>query len=245
MVSTSGSKAVAIQPSSASEAPRSSQDRRSRARTSSTSSARSCDRIHHRWPGSTCCSRCQVSGSLSEPRSSRRAAPGPARSTAGAAQVGACTPLVIDPIGTSFGSKPGHSSLNIVAADPAVQQRHPVGALRQPQAHVGHVELRRVVLGAERDDPVQRHPGQQPRVRSRRPARCRSSACTISTGNRSMPAGTGVWVVNTVRDRTTASAVSKSSPASMPARGSARRRGIRRGPRSCGRPRARAAPRPR
>ncbi len=36
--------------------------------------------------------------------------------------------------------------------------------------------------------------------------------CTISTGNRSIPAGTGVWVVNTVLDRTTVSAVSKSRP---------------------------------
>ena len=38
---------------------------------------------------------------------------------------------------------------------------------------------------------------------------------TISTGNRSIPAGTGVCVVNTVDDRTTVSAVSKSSPASI------------------------------
>ena len=41
---------------------------------------------------------------------------------------------------------------------------------------------------------------------------------TISTGNRSMPAGTGVCVVNTVDDRTTVSAVSKSSPASISSR---------------------------
>ena len=34
----------------------------------------------------------------------------------------------------------------------------------------------------------------------------------MSIGNRSMPAGTGVWVVNTVLERTTVSAVSKSSP---------------------------------
>ena len=33
-----------------------------------------------------------------------------------------------------------------------------------------------------------------------------------------MPAGTGVWVVNTVDERTTVSAVSKSSPASISSR---------------------------
>src|ERR1700712_3306202 len=34
----------------------------------------------------------------------------------------------------------------------------------------------------------------------------------MSTGKRSMPAGTGVWVVNTVPARTVASASSKESP---------------------------------
>ena len=84
-----------------------------------------------------------------EPASSR-----PSSSHSGAAQVGPCTPLVIEPIGTSAGSNPGHSSSNMLAADPPVQLRHPVGALGQPQAHVGHVEHRRVVLGAEGEDPV-------------------------------------------------------------------------------------------
>ena len=46
-------------------------------------------------------------------------------------------------------------------AHPAVQQRYAVGALRQPQAHVRHVELGRVVFGAERDDPAGRHARQQ------------------------------------------------------------------------------------
>ena len=41
---------------------------------------------------------------------------------------------------------------------------------------------------------------------------------TISTGNRSMPAGTGVCVVNTVLERTTVSAVSKSSPSVISSR---------------------------
>ena len=86
-----------------------------RARTSLTNCSRSCERIHHRCPGSTCCSRSHSAGShtagapgRSPPDSSR-----PSSSHCGAAQVGACTPLVIEPIGTSDGSKPGHSSLNI------------------------------------------------------------------------------------------------------------------------------------
>ena len=107
------------------------------------------------------------------------------------------------------GVEAGPQFVEHVPADPAVQQRHPVGALRQPQAHVRHVELRRIVLGAER---------QHARPAGRRAAagsadRRRSSGRTMSIGNRSMPAGTGVWVVNTVLARTTVSAVSKSRPA--------------------------------
>ncbi len=67
------------------------------------------------------------------------------------------------------------------AADLAVQQRDAVGALREPEAHHGHVEDAGVaaleVLGAERQDPVERHAGQ-------RAAGCRSTA-------RSGRAGTG------------------------------------------------------
>ena len=69
-------------------------------------------------------------------------------------------------------------------AHPAVQQRDAVGPLRQPQTHVGHVELRRVVLGAERDDAVQRHARQQhadsPSAARRR--RRRSSAAPSRPG---------------------------------------------------------------
>ena len=170
MVSTSGSKAVAIQPNSASDAPRSSQDRRSRARTSSISS---CAQLRADPPQ---VSRVDLLQPLPRRGLAQRAeillpiSSRPSSIHCGAAHVGACTPLVIEPIGTSLVSKPGHSSLNMCAADPAVQQRHPVGALRQPQAHVRHVELRRVVLGAERDDAVQRDAGQQPGVRARRAA---------------------------------------------------------------------------
>ena len=42
------------------------------------------------------------------------------------------------------------------AADVPVQLADAVGALPQPQAHVRHVELRRVLLGAEREQLVQR-----------------------------------------------------------------------------------------
>ncbi|CKR53039.1 Uncharacterised protein [Mycobacterium tuberculosis] len=44
-----------------------------------------------------------------------------------------------------------------------MQQRDAVGPLRQPQAHVCHVEFGRIVLGAQRDDAVGRQPRQQPR----------------------------------------------------------------------------------
>lgn len=48
--------------------------------------------------------------------SSARPAPicrAPSRNTSGATQVGACTPLVTEVIGTSEGSKPGQSPANI------------------------------------------------------------------------------------------------------------------------------------
>jgi hypothetical protein len=45
-----------------------------------------------------------------------------------------------------------------VPADVAVQLAHAVGALPQPQAHVRHVELARVVLRAQREELLHRHP---------------------------------------------------------------------------------------
>ena len=148
-------------------------------RTSSTSSDRSCDRIHHRCPGSTSCSRSQTPGSLneSEPASSR-----PSCNHCGAAQVRACTPLVIDPIGTSSGSNPVPQLVEHGPAHAAVQQRDAVGPLRQPQPHVRHVELGRIVLGAERDDPFRRHARQQ-RAPSPSPGGRRSSAAPSRSGS--------------------------------------------------------------
>ena len=42
-----------------------------------------------------------------------------------------------------------------------MQERHTVGALRQPQPHMSHVERGGVVLRAQGDDAVHRHTGQQ------------------------------------------------------------------------------------
>ena len=92
------------------------------------------------------------------------------------------------------------------AADHAVQLGDAVGALREPEAHHGHVEHRRVaavvVLGAEREDAVDRDA-------RRRRCRRRSTARSGRSGKRSMPAGTGVCVVKTVPARETSSAASK------------------------------------
>ncbi len=158
MVSTFGSNAVEIQPNSASDAPRSSHERRNRRRTSSTSSARSCERIHHRWPGVDLLQP-QPDAGVAE-----RVRPGQL-----AAQL---QPLRRRP-GTrvnAVGDRPDRHLVRVESgpqlvehgpAHPAVQQRDTVGALRQPQAHVGHVEFRRIVLGAEREDPGGRYARQQ------------------------------------------------------------------------------------
>ena len=71
--------------------------------------------------------------------------------SAGSVQVGACTPFVIDVIGTSSASKPGQSVAEHAAADLAVQLRDAVRALREPQAHDGHVEGARRRIGAGLD----------------------------------------------------------------------------------------------
>ena len=128
--------------------------------------------------------------------------------TSRAIQVGPWTPLVIDVIGTSASSKAGHRPLNMPRRHVAVQLGDAVGALGEAEAHHRHVEdaglAAVVVLGAEREHPVDGD--------ARASASCRrSTAATSSRGNRSMPAGTGVWVVKTVPARETSSAVSKSS----------------------------------
>ena len=93
-------------------------------------------------------------------------------------------------------------------ADLAVQGADAVDPLRQPHAHDGHVEHLRVAagegLGAERQHPVRRQ---------RRVAPCPLNwRATRSRLNRSIPAGTGVCVVNTVPARHISRASSKVRP---------------------------------
>ena len=150
MVSTSGSKTESVQPSSASVSPALQRrgahagggSRRPAARAASRRTrpqvavADAVDRRPTPAPS--------VERRRRRPRARRgRGSRGPSRS-------GACTPLVIELIGTSVGSKPGHRPANMLPADVAVQLGDAVGPLAEPQAHVGHVEDRRVVLGAER-----------------------------------------------------------------------------------------------
>ena len=100
-------------------------------------------------------------------------------------QVGACTPLVIEVIGTSASSKAGHSPLNIPRLTLAVQLRDAVGALREPEAHHRHVEdagvAALVVLGAEREDPVDRYAG--------RPALCAAEVLLDQVAREPVDAG--------------------------------------------------------
>ena len=111
IVSTSGSSAVSIQPSSASAAPRLRHERFSRTRASSTSRARSC-RLTDQMSVPEILSTAAQNASVS---SESESAPCASASsiTSRATQVGACTPLVIDPIGTSASSNAGHRPLNI------------------------------------------------------------------------------------------------------------------------------------
>ena len=138
--------------------------------------------------------------------SSVRSAPiwrAPSRNTSGATQVGAWTPLVTEVIGTSSGSKPGQSPANISRLTWPCSRETPLARWAEPQAHHGHVEEVRA------------------RRRGRSPCRgCRTRSTSIrgssasgpkwratsSRSKRSMPAGTGVWVVKTVPARTASSA---------------------------------------
>ena len=144
MVSTSSSSTSSIQVSSAPEAPRWRQDSRSRRLVSVTSRG------------------AELAADLPQPRGvgGRGAPESPSSETSRATQVGACTPLVIEPIGTSAVSKPGPQPGEHLAADLAVQHGNAVDPLGEPHAHHGHVEHvrvpARVGLRAEREHPVQR-----------------------------------------------------------------------------------------
>ena len=121
--------------------------------------------------------------------------------------MGACTPLVIDPIGTSASSKAGHRPLNMPRLTSPCSTETPLArwASRKP------------ITAMLKTD------GSPPSKSSVPSARIRSTGtpgvapaspkyCSTSVrGNRSMPAGTGVCVVNTVDARPISSAVSMSS----------------------------------
>ena len=168
----------------------------------------------------------------------RGRAPRQRRGSRCATQVGACTPLVTEPIGTSAVSNPGHRPGEHLPADRAVQLAHAVHPLGQPHAHHGHVEH-----GSGH------RPGRSPR-RAPGPGRtaapgpplappnCRS---TSSRANRSMPAGTGVWVVNTVPARHQLQRLVEAQPGPRQLADPLQAEEARRGPRWCGTPRAAGA----
>jgi hypothetical protein len=110
IVSTSGSKTEEVQPSSASEAPRCSHESCRRRRTSPTSRSRRTRRVCQIERSATFAMSSQPCASVVRELPISRSA---SSNTSRATQVGACTPLVTDEIGTSVGSKPGHRPLNI------------------------------------------------------------------------------------------------------------------------------------
>ena len=160
MVSTSGSRAESIQPSSADAAPRLRHDLRSRIRTSSTNFARSSRLVAQR----------SVAGILSTTSHSS----GSSLSVSAPSLFGQLEHLATHPGGgvhavgdrrdRHLGLVEGRpEAVEHAAADLAVQQRDAVGALGQTETHHGHVEhaavAALVVLGAEAQDPVGRHAG--------------------------------------------------------------------------------------
>lgn len=137
MVSTSGSRASSIQPSSAVPAPRCRQEARSRSRTSSTSWARRVRRSSQMSRSGMSATESQRSEPPTASASSARCTPicrAPSRNTSGATQVGACTPLVTEVIGTSSASKPGHSPANMPRLTPPCSTETPLArwASRRP-----------------------------------------------------------------------------------------------------------------
>ncbi len=213
MVSTSGSSTEETQPSSASPAPRWCQEARSRWRTSSTSWAR---RVRRRSQTSVLPIRSRPVQRLVSPvvmASSARSAPisaAPSRTTAGSIQVAAWTPLVTEVIGTSAASKPGQRPLNIERLTSPCRVETPLArwASRRPMAAMlnSFGSPPRQVSAPSASTCSTGTPGS-----AVSPPKCRA---TSSRSNRSMPAGTGVWVVKRVPARTDSSAAVKSSPAS-------------------------------
>jgi hypothetical protein len=125
-------------------------------------------------------------------------------------QVGACTPLVIEPIGTSSRSNPGQSSLNMSRLTSPCSSETPLTrwARRMPMTAM-------LNLAGSASAPSARIRSTGTVGQALSPPNWRA---IMSTGKRSMPAGTGVCVVNTVPARTTSSASSKESRASVSSR---------------------------
>ena len=111
--------------------------RRWRARR--TSSSRPSFSVAHASSGST--SRTRAQRSASAPSQSSPTTRVSSASTRADAHVRPCTPLVIEPIGTSSTARSGHRPLEHLPADGAVQAGDAVRAGGQAQAHHGHVEL--------------------------------------------------------------------------------------------------------
>ena len=124
--------------------------------------------------------------------------------------VGACTPLVIEPIGTSLGSKPGQSPANISRLTAPCSLLTPLArwASRRPM----HAMLNTFGSppGGSAPSARMRSTG-MPGVALPPP----NARTIMSRGNRSIPAGTGVCVVNTVAARVASRASWKFSPAEM------------------------------
>ena len=126
-----------------------------------------------------------------------------------ATQVFACTPLVTALIGRSSLGVPGQSAVNM----PRVTSPCNWLTALTPAA----VRIARAVMLNCGPMPLSWEPSARKRSRysprlPQAPAMCVS---TSGNGNASWPAGTGVWVVNTVEARTCASAASKLAPCSM------------------------------
>ncbi len=126
----------------------------------------------------------------------------------GETQVRPCTPLVTEPMGTSSTGTAAKSCWNISRLVWPWSLRHAVGHAGQAQAHDRHVERRARGLAGEVAEGHQRRRCRR-RTRAAQPEKYFSIS---SAGNRSMPAGTGVWVVKTVPARTASMASANVSP---------------------------------
>ena len=122
-------------------------------------------------------------------------------------QVAPCTPLVMWPTGVSDSGTPGHRSWNIArltspcSADTPLRRsarRMPITAMlkRSDGSAPG-----RWPSDISSSRPIPHSEAQRPKYFS-----------ISSRGNWSMPAGTGVWVVNTAPERTASNASAKDSP---------------------------------